>query len=139
MGSDTASSPVQTATSRPSSNASRTLAAGTHLLALPTWIVGPLVVMWLSRSEYVREHARNVLNWQLTVGIVGYLAGVLVLATYVTGDSLYVLWSSVLGVLLLGGNLLFCSVAAVRAARGEQWEYPVAIRVTESTSVSRTF
>ncbi|ELY51619.1 DUF4870 domain-containing protein [Natronolimnohabitans innermongolicus] len=136
---DTATPSVETAATRSQSTVVRTLAAGTHLLALVTWIVGPLLVMWLSRSEYAKEHARNALNWQLTVGIVAYVAGALVVATSLTSDSLFVLWSSVLGVLVLGANLLFCAVAAVRALRGEQWEYPVAIRVTESTDVSRTF
>lgn len=139
MGSDTATPPLESATASPQSTRECTLAAGTHLLALATWIVGPLLVMWLSRSEYVREHAQDALNWQLTVGIVVYLAGVLTVATVVVGDSLFVLWGSVLVVAVAGANLLFVVVAAVRAARGQHWEYPVAIRVTESTDVSRTF
>ncbi|SEH15960.1 hypothetical protein SAMN04487967_2337 [Natronorubrum sediminis] len=122
-----------------STTLTRSIAAMTHLLALVTWIVGPLIVMWLSRSEYVSEHAKDALNWQLTVGIVGYLAAALVALTVVTGDSTPVLWSSVLAVVVLGGNLLFCVVAAITAIRGDHWEYPVAIRVVETPTVSRTF
>lgn len=138
MGSETADA-AGTATARPQSISSNVLAAGTHVLALPTWIVGPLLVSWLSRSEYVTEHARHAINWQLTVGVGYYLAGVLAVATAAGGDSLFVLWASVLAVIVLGGNLLFCGVAAVRAARGCQWEYPVAIRLMTSADVSRTF
>ena len=137
MDSDTATTGAPTATS--STALGRALGAGTHLVALPTWIVGPLIIIWLSRDDTVKEHARHAVNWQLTVGVVAYLAGALVVATVLTGNSLFVLWSSVLAVIVLGGNLLFCGVAAVRAARGEHWEYPVAIRVLESGSISRTF
>lgn len=139
MGSDTATTSLESATASPGSPLPRAVAAGTHLLALVTWIVGPLLVMWLARDEFVRENARNALNWQLTVGAICYLAGVLAVATVAVGDTLFVLWSSVLLVGALGASLLFAGVAAVRAVRGESWEYPLAIRVTESTTVSRAF
>lgn len=120
-------------------DSARVMASLTQLLAVPTWIVGPLVVMWLTRDDFVATQARHALNWQLTVGIGVYLAGLFAAATYVLGDSTFILWSSVILVVLLGANILFPAVAAVESARGNTWEYPVAVRVVTTNDLSRPF
>lgn len=117
----------------------RIFAAGIHLLALLTWIIGPLVVMWLSRSDYLKEHARHAANWQLTFGIGMYVAGFLSGIAVLFSDFRPAIRGPIIGLIMLGGTLLFTAVAVVRALQGKVWEYPVAFRIKETTSVSRTF
>lgn len=134
------SSETQRATGHePAVRVVRVVAAGTHLAAIVTWILGPLLVLWVGRDEFLRENARHALNWQLTIGLVLYVAGALLVVHEFIPDSRFVLWSFALLQVALGGTLLFATVAAVRAARGECREYPLAIPIVETTTISRTF
>ena len=130
---------VQTVTAADTASAGRVIAAVTHLGGLVTWIVGPLVVLWLSDDPFVRANALHALNWQLTVGVVTYVALALYGVTLLTGDTRPVLWSSVIAVCVLGGTILFCVVATLRAATGDVWEYPLSLRIVETSTVSRAF
>lgn len=136
MATRTASTEARTVTE---SGTHRVLAGVVHVLGLVTWIVGPLFVMWASKNEFVRANARHALNWQITVGVIVYISGVLYALTLATGDGHPILWSSVILVTLLGATLLFCTVAAVHGMRGREWEYPLALRVVETETVSRAF
>lgn len=117
----------------------RGIAAAIHLLAVPLWVIGPLLALWLSRSEYVREHARHAFNWQATYGMVIYLAAVMLAIAFLTSDIRLAVIAPNLALIAIGGNFLFSAVGAVNAARGNVWEYPVAIRIKESATISRTF
>lgn len=117
----------------------RLIAAGTHLSGLITWAVGPLVILWLARSRQLQEHAKRAINWQLTFGLGIYIAGILLAVAFLLSDFRPAVWGPMLALILIGGNLLFCTVAAVYAAKGTLWTYPVALKIKETPSVSRTF
>jgi uncharacterized Tic20 family protein len=109
-------------------------------------IVGPLVVYLIKahESEFVAEHARASLNYQITVSIfsiIGIIAAVGVMFGYIasgsaqqtsdgTGISLAILWIAVaiavLLVLLL--SLIFIIAGTVAASHGRTYTYPFAIR-----------
>jgi uncharacterized protein len=110
-------------------------------------IVGPLVVYLVKahESEFVAEHARASLNYQITVSIVGFvgiIAAVGVMLAYIasgsaqqasdtgTGVSLAILWIAVamfvLLVLLI--SLIFIIAGTVAASQGRTYTYPFAIR-----------
>jgi uncharacterized Tic20 family protein len=109
-------------------------------------IVGPLVVYLVKahESEFVAEHARASLNYQITVSIfsiIGIIAAVGVMFGYIasgsaqqtsdgTGISLAILWIAVaiavLLVLLL--SLIFIIAGTVAASHGRTYTYPFAIR-----------
>ncbi len=109
-------------------------------------IVGPLVVYLIKahESEFVAEHARASLNYQITVSIftiIGIIAAVGVMFGYIasgsaqqtsdgTGISLAILWIAVaiavLLVLLL--SLIFIIAGTVAASQGRTYTYPFAIR-----------
>jgi len=93
------------------------LAAITHILALFTWLIGPLVVFLVTDDEFVKANARAAINWQIWFY-----------------DLLDRRWCSdhrrdrdlaapLLGLL----NMVFIVIAAVKAAEGEVWSYPLTI------------
>jgi uncharacterized Tic20 family protein len=109
-------------------------------------IVGPLVVYLIKahESEFIAEHARASLNYQITVSIfsiIGIIAAVGVMFGYIasgsaqasdtgTGISLAILWIAVaiavLLILLL--SLIFIIAGTVAASQGRTYTYPFAIR-----------
>jgi uncharacterized Tic20 family protein len=110
-------------------------------------IVGPLVVYLIKahESEFVAEHARASLNYQITVSIVGFvgvIATVAVMLGYIAsgsaqqmsetgaGLSLAVFWIAiviaVLSILLI--SLFFIIAGTVAASQGRTYNYPFAIR-----------
>lgn len=93
------------------------MAALTHVLGLFTWIVGPLVILLVSGDEFVKENARNALNWQIFMTIYT-LVGLVLLIVAIGALILFVI-----GFL----DLIFCIVAAVKASEGEAWTYPLTI------------
>lgn len=103
----------------------RNWAVATHLsgfltVGLGLGFVGPLVVLLTggTRSPYVRRHAVDALNFNLTVLIAAVVSGLLVLV--------------LIGILLLFVLAILYLVAviagAVAASRGEDYRYPLAIR-----------
>ncbi|WP_080508294.1 DUF4870 domain-containing protein [Haloparvum sedimenti] len=93
------------------------LAAITHILALFTWVIGPVIVLVVSEDEFVRENARNAINWQIFMTIYSIIG--LVLTLLVVGVFVMLL----VGLL----DLIFCVVAAVKANDGEAWSYPLTL------------
>jgi hypothetical protein len=92
----------------------RVLAALAHGLGIGTLFVGPLVLLLTSgkRSEYVRRHAAEALNFQLT----------LLLVTIVTFG---------LGSVVYAVSWVVALVAAVVGLTGEPFRYPWILRLVK--------
>jgi len=90
----------------------RTWAAIAHAIGYPTVFVGPLVVMlWKGRhSAYVRRHAAEAVNFQLTV----------LLAVIVTFGVLGFLYAV---------TWIVAAVAAIVALSGGSFRYPFILRL----------
>jgi len=101
----------------------RNMALLAHLLGIFTWFVGALVIWLLKKdsSAYVAEHSREALNFQITVGIAWVVSGALVCLA-IGMVLMPIVW-------LL--NLVFCILATVAASKGEDYRYPVCIRVIQ--------
>jgi uncharacterized Tic20 family protein len=105
----------------------RNWAVATHLsgfltVGLGLGFVGPLVVLLTggNRSHYVRRHAVDALNFNLTWLIAAVVSALLVLVL------IGILLLFVLVILYL---VLVATIAgAVAASRGEEYRYPLAIR-----------
>lgn len=95
----------------------RTFAAITHVLAIFTWVIGPVIILVATDDMFVKENARNATNWQIMFTIYAFISGLLILL--VIGFVFLV----ILGFL----NLVFCIIAAVKASEGEAWKYPATI------------
>lgn len=90
------------------------------ILPLGFGFVGPLIV-WLSKrndDDIVAEHAKEALNFQLSLIIMYLIAWVLVFVLV----GIFMLW--LLSVL----NVIFVVVAAVKALNGEFFRYPFSIK-----------
>jgi uncharacterized Tic20 family protein len=110
-------------------------------------IVGPLIVYLIKahESEFVAEHARASLNYQITVSIIG-LIGILVAVAAMFGliatgamvhsedtgyaTSLVALWVTfgVVIALVFLFSLIFIIAGTVAASNGRPYTYPFAIR-----------
>ncbi|EMA57278.1 DUF4870 domain-containing protein [Halorubrum lipolyticum] len=93
------------------------MAAITHILALFTWLIGPLVVLLVTDDEFVKSNARKAINWQIWLTIYSIIAGILILV------GIGILLLPLLGLI----DLVFVVIAAVKAADGEVWSYPLTI------------
>jgi uncharacterized Tic20 family protein len=109
----------------------RTWALAAHLSALLSLFVGfpfigPLVVYIVKRDDpFVRRHAAEALNFNLSVFLYLVVGGIatFVLIFFVVG--LFLLPLFVVGVILW---LVFTCLAAAKAGEGEEYRYPLTIR-----------
>jgi uncharacterized protein len=86
-------------------------------------IIGPLVV-WIVRrdqSAFVAEHAREALNFNITVVLAALVCMVLmmVFVGFILGTALFVVW------------LVFTLIAAIKASEGEHYRYPFSLRLVK--------
>jgi uncharacterized Tic20 family protein len=97
-----------------------------HLSAIiGAWLalgfLGPLVVLLVqgNKSPFVRQHAVEALNFNITVLIAAVVSGILILI--------------LVGIVLLaivGITWLVCTIlGAMAASRGETYRYPLTIRL----------
>ncbi len=96
----------------------KTLSVLTHVLALITGFVAPLIIFLASEDKQVKKHAKLALNWQFSLLI--YLVGAFIL--------IFVLIGFILFPVLIVVNLIFCIIAAVKASEDEFYEYPLSIK-----------
>lgn len=89
-----------------------------HVLGLFFGFVGPLIVFLVAEKKKMKDHAREALNWQLSVLLYGVI--VLPLVFIFVGIPLLVL------IYILA--IIFPIIASVKAAEGAFYKYPVTIR-----------
>lgn len=99
----------------------KNIAVLTHLGGIFFSFVPGLIVWLLKKddSAYIGEQAREALNFQITV-LIGYMAA-------------WVLAFLLIGFLLLPAiylaNLVLCLIAAVKTSKGENYQYPLSLRL----------
>ena len=105
---------------KPPSSDEKTLALLCHVLTVFTWIIGPLIIYLLKKDEspFVAEHAKESLNFQITIGL-GYIVSIILVLILI---GILFLWA--LGLI----NLVLVIVAAVRAGEGKAYRYPFSLR-----------
>jgi uncharacterized Tic20 family protein len=93
-------------------------------VALPP--LGPLVVYLVKKDDpFVRRHAAEALNFNLSFLLYAFVVGALTFAL------LFILWGIFLIPLLLAIALVWVvciCIAAVRAGQGQEYRYPLTIR-----------
>lgn len=101
----------------------RLLAVLSHVLTLFLSFFAPLVIYLLKKDEspFVREHARESLNFQITLFI-----------AYLVSFILVFLLVGILLLVIIGiGHLILVIVATVRAADNRLYRYPFCIRLVK--------
>ena len=99
----------------------KNIAVLTHLAGIFFSFV-PALVVWILKkddSAFIGTQAREALNFQITVVIAYMAAGVL--AWILVGLLFFpIIWV---------GNLVLCLVAAIKVSKGEDYQYPLALRL----------
>lgn len=118
---------------RPTAEA-RNWAMGAHLSAfVGAWValafLGPLVVWLVKRDDdrFVEHHAKEALNFNLTMfglGVLGFLLVVLTL-------GLGIVVVAPLALVFFVAWVVFPIIAAVRASNGEGYRYPLSLRLVK--------
>lgn len=79
----------------------------------------------LAHGDFTRANAWNALNWHVFVLSVGVVALGIAFGLGSVPESFVIVGAAVgVGIVLL--NFVCCLVAAVKAARGTAWGYPLA-------------
>jgi uncharacterized Tic20 family protein len=104
------------------SESDRLIVVLTHLGGIFLGFAPSLLVYLVKNDGWVKENARNALNWQLTTLIYYGISWVLVLIII----GLFLPW------LIVVLNMVFCLVAAVRSSKGEEYKYPLTIEFIKS-------
>jgi uncharacterized protein len=123
--------PAAPASTGPDSD-SRNLALLGHLSAFVMFVgipsvVGPLVVWLIKRDQdpYVAAHALEALNFNLSLWLYGLVATIL--AVFTLGLALILIIP--LGAVVAVAWFILVIVAAMRASQGEQYRYPLTLRL----------
>ena len=98
----------------------RIMAILSHVLTLVAGFLAPLVIYLVKKDEsaYVREHAKESLNFQLTLMI-----------AYIIGFILVFVLIGILVLIAIGLiQLVLVIVATIRAADNQLYRYPFCIR-----------
>ena len=108
----------------------KTMAILSHILSLVAWFIAPLVIYLVKKNEsaYVRTHAAESLNFQLTV-FLGWIA--IWIVTMILGFIISV-FSFILFPLLMFALGITCLVliiiATIRASENKIYHYPFSIK-----------
>jgi uncharacterized Tic20 family protein len=103
------------------SNDDKNIATITHLGGTVFSFIPALIVWVLKKDDnaYIGEQAKEALNFQITMLIAQFVAGVLI--------------AILIGFLLIGiiwlVNVVFCIIAAISTSKGETYRYPFCLRL----------
>lgn len=97
------------------------LATLAQVLAIFTGFLGPLVIWFMARPDqpFVKHHAAEALNFQITVTIAAFVSALLMLV---------LIGFLLLPVVLIGAFVLEV-LAAIAANRGEWYRFPINLRL----------
>ena len=107
-------------------------AVGCHVAALAGFvgipfghILGPLVVWLIKKNEFpfLDAQGKEALNFQISMSIYGVAAVILIFAAAMMPAAMMMIMA--VGLL----DLVFIIVAAVKVSNGENYRYPLAIRI----------
>lgn len=103
------------------SNDDRNLATITHLGGT-VFSVFPALIVWILKkddSAYVGEQAKEALNFQITVLMAQFIAGIL----------MFILIGFIMVPIIWLANIILCIVAAIATSKGGTYRYPLTVRL----------
>lgn len=95
----------------------RTMAILSHVLCILVGFLAPLIIYLIKKDEsaYVRDHARESLNFQITMAII-------YIVLIITVIGILLIW---LAAIL---NLVFVIIATIKASENKMYRYPFNFR-----------
>jgi uncharacterized protein len=102
------------------SNDDKNIATITHLGGTVFSFI-PALIVWLLKKDdpYIYDQAKEALNFQITVLIAQFIAGVL---------AIILIGFIFIGIIWLV-NVVFCIIAAISTSKGEAYRYPFSLRL----------
>jgi uncharacterized Tic20 family protein len=100
------------------------LAALTHLLALFTGIIGPVIVYAVTDDPFLKANAANATDWQIMLIVYSFSSFILTFIFAFIFPPLALIAILFL-ILILFANFILVVVATIKAANGEAWSYPI--------------
>ena len=96
----------------------RTMAILSHILSLVVWLFAPLIIYLVKKDEsaFITSHAKESLNFQITIGIIGFVL-------FISIIGILLLW--VLGIV----STVLVIIATIRASENKLYRYPFSIRL----------
>ena len=93
------------------------------LLGLFTSFIGPLIPWLIKKDEdaFVDDQGKEALNFQITV----------ILAMVASGILSLVCIGFLAAIAVTIGDIVFCILASVAASKGENYRYPVSLRLVK--------
>lgn len=103
------------------SNDEKNIATITHLGGILFSFI-PALVVWVIKkddSSYITAQAKEALNFQITVLIAQFIAGILA----------FILIGFVLMGIIWLANIVLCIIAAISSSKGDAYRYPFTLRL----------
>ncbi len=99
----------------------KTMAMLAQLLGLLTGFIGPLIIYVINgdKDPFVKHHAAESLNFQLTV-LIAYVVSFVLMLVLIGFVTFFVVWIAAIALSIM---------ATVAANRGEWYRYPISIRM----------
>jgi len=96
----------------------KTMAVLSHILTLVAPILAPLIIYLVKKNEskFVEWHAKESLNFQITVAII-------IIILFLTIIGIFITW--IVGII----SLVLVIIATIRASEGKLYKYPFSIRL----------
>ena len=113
---ETSTSPITTP-----SNDDKNIATITHLAGAVFSFIPSLMVWMLKKddSEYIATQAKEALNFQISILVANFVACVL----------MWVLIGFLLFPIIWLVNIVLCVIAAISTSKGENYRYPLSLRL----------
>ena len=98
----------------------KTMAILSHVLTLAVGFLAPLIIYLIKKDEsaFVREHAKESLNFQITVFL-------LIILLIITLIGILLVW--IVGIVAL----VFVVIATIKASEGKLYKYPFTLRLVK--------
>lgn len=99
----------------------KNIATITHLGGIVFSFI-PALIVWLLKkdeNEYITEQSKEALNFQITILLAQFIAGILV----------WLLIGIVLIPIIWLFNVVLCIIAAISTSKGEAYRYPFTLRL----------
>jgi uncharacterized Tic20 family protein len=100
----------------------KNIATVTHLAGTVFSFI-PSLIIWILKkdeSQYISSQAKEALNFQITIAIAMFVS------TYILS---WILVGLALIPVIIVVNIVFCIIAAVATSKGEDYRYPLALRL----------
>lgn len=99
----------------------KNIATITHLAGTVFSFVPALLIWALKKddSAYISNQAKEALNFQITVLMAQFVAGILA----------FILIGFVFMLIIWLANVVLCIIAAISTSKGEQYRYPLTLRL----------